>query len=239
VHGCAHTKPETGAGGDASWSIGVEFLRMVAARDYVGAGTLLDDASARDGIGEVNGALSDAGRALLDLVEFDAGTIDVLAVVESVALRALELAGTARCNDPAPLRALIVFLGSEGLPCAARSEVASWSPLDRRDALVTLVAGLAAYVARERGTDLADLVTTLTPPLEAPAAFGTFGLVWRGNDGAPLALHGALPAGYSARITFLGSQPCSLRSVFSRVAYLRDVRPGSESPRQHIGAFAV
>jgi hypothetical protein len=239
VHGRADTKPEHVANAGASWSIGVEFLRAVAARDYVGAGTLLDDASARDGIGEVNGALSDAGRALLDLVEFEAGTIDVHAVVETLAQRALELAGTTRCNDPAPLRALIVFLGSEGLPCAARSEVASWSPLDRRDALVTLVAGLAALVASERGTDLADLTDALAPPVVPAPAFGTFGLVWRGTDGELLPLHGALPTGYSARVTFLGSRRCSLRSVFARVAFLRDARPGSEAPRQRIGAFAT
>ena len=239
MHGRADTEPEHVANADASWSIGVEFLRAVAARDYVGAGTLLDDASARDGIGEANGALSDAGRALLDMVEFDAGTIDVQAVVETLAQRALELAGTTRCNDSAALRALIVFLGSEGLPCSARSEVASWSPLDRRDALVTLVAGLAAYVAQERGIDLAQLAATLAPPVVPAPAFGTFGLVWRGTDGAPLALHGALPPGYSARITFLGSQRCSLRSVFARVAFLQDVRPGAVAPRQRIGVFAV
>jgi hypothetical protein len=220
-------------------SVGVEFLRAIAARDYAGASALLDDASARDGIGEVNGALSDAGRALLDLVEFEAGTIDVLDVVAHLAERAAELAGSPRVT-PAQLRALIVFLGSEGLPCAARSEVTSWSPLDRRDALVTLVAGLAAWVALARRCDLADLTAALVPPTGSPApALGTFGLAWRGTDGEPLPLHGIVPPGYAPHITFLGTTRCTLRSVFARVAYLREPRPGADTPRQRIGAFAT
>jgi hypothetical protein len=237
VHGCADAKPEHGAGAAASWSIGTGFLRAVAARDYAGAGSLLDDASARDGIGEVNGALSDAGRALLDRVVFDAGTIDVLRVVETLAERAIELAGTTHCDRVSRLEALIVFLGSEGLPCAARSEVASWSPLERREALVTLVAGLAAWIATRDGIALAQLADELEPPGAPGPALGTFGLAWRGDDGPPLPFYGALPAGYAPRITFLGAAPCSLRSVFARVAYLRDTRPGASVPRQRIAAY--
>jgi hypothetical protein len=237
VHGSADTKPERGVGAATSWSIGVEYLRAVAARDYAGAGSLLDDASARDGIGEVNGALSDAGRALLDRVVFEPGTIDVLDVVGTLAERAIELAGTTRCDNEARLRSLIVYLGSEGLPCAARSEVAVWSPLERREALVTLVAGLAAWVAMRDGIDLAELAGTLAPPETAAPALGTFGLAWRGDDGTPTPLYGAVPAGYAPHITFLGSAPCSLRSLFARVAYLRDARPGSAAPRQRIGAY--
>jgi hypothetical protein len=221
----------------ASWSVGVEFLRAVAARDYAGAGTLLDDASARDGIGEVNGALSDAGRALLDLVVFESGTIDVLAVVEMLAQRAVELAGPGRFDDASRLRALIVYLGSEGLPCGARSEVASWSPIERRDALVTLVSGLAAWLAAERRCSFGDLVDGLAPPAAPGPATGTFGLAWRGDgDRAARLLRGAAPAGYVPRITFLGAQPCSLRAIFARVAYLREPRPGTTRPRQHVGA---
>jgi hypothetical protein len=237
VHGCADSNPQPAAGGAVAWSVGIEFLRAVAARDYAGAGTLLDDASARDGIGEVNGALSDAGRALLDLVVFEAGTIDVLDVVAQLADRAVELAGAAHVT-PQQLRALIVFLGSEGLPCAARSEVTSWSPLDRRDALVTLVAGLAAWAALQRGCGLAELADELEPPVAVPPpALGTFGLAWRGTDGGPLALQGTVPPGYAPHITFLGVQRCTLRAVFARVAYLREPRPGSDAPRQRIDAF--
>jgi hypothetical protein len=237
VHGRADSNPQPVAGGAAAWSVGLGFLRAIAARDYAGASALLDDASARDGIGEVNGALSDAGRALLDLVEFDAGTIDVLDVVAHLAERAIELAGTTRVAA-SHLRALIVFLGSEGLPCAARSEVTSWSPLDRRDALVTLVAGLAAWVALQRGCGLADLAASLTPPTpRAVPALGTFGLAWRGTDGGPLPLQGIVPPGYAPHITFLGTSRCTLRSVFARVAYLRESRPGANVPRQRIGAY--
>ena len=237
MHGSADAKPEREVGAATSWSIGVEYLRAVAARDYAGAGSLLDDASARDGIGEVNGALSDAGRALLDRVVFEAGTIDVLAVVDMLAERAIELAGTTHCDSPARLRSLIVFLGSEGLPCSARSEVASWSPLERREALVTLVAGLAAWLAMRDGVDLARLAGSLEAPGPAAPALGTFGLAWRGDDATPTPLYGAVPAGYAPHITFLGAAPCSLRSVFARVAYLRDARPGTAAPRQRIGAY--
>ena len=238
MHGCADSNPQPAAGGAAAWSVGIEFLRAVAARDYAGASTLLDDASARDGIGEVNGALSDAGRALLDLVEFEPGTIDVLGVVAHLAERAVELAGSTRVES-AHLRALIVFLGSEGLPCAARSEVTSWSPLDRRDALVTLVVGLAAWAALQRGCDLAGLASSLRRPTAAAPALGTFGLAWRGTNGAPLPLQGIVPPGYAPHVTFLGASRCTLRSVFARVAYLRDARPGTDAPRQRIDAFAT
>jgi hypothetical protein len=192
---------------------------------------LLDDAAAREGMGDVNGALADVGRALLDLVQFDAGTIDVQGVVEMLAKRALELAGTTHCGDESRLRALIVFLGSEGLPCAARSVVASWSPLDRRAALVALITGLTAWVAAERDTTFSAVVESLTPPAAPAVALGTFGLAWR--DGTSL-FAGAVPAGATPRITFLGSGRCSLRAVFARVAYLRDVREGAETPRQRL-----
>jgi hypothetical protein len=230
------TRPESAALG--CWSDAIEFLRAVAARDYTIAGNLLDDAAAREGMGDVNGALADIGRALLDLVEFEAGTIDVLAVVESLAERALELAGTTHCDDSARLRALIVFLGSEGLPCAARSEVASWSPLDRRAALVTFVTGIAAWVARDRRATLDSVIDALEPPTRAPAAFGTFGLTVRDGD-APSPFLGALPPGCAPRITFLGDGRCSLRSIFARVAYLREPHPGGELPRQRMDAFEL
>ncbi|HEX5095591.1 MAG TPA: hypothetical protein VFX21_06235, partial [Acidimicrobiia bacterium] len=57
------------------------------------------------------------------------------------------------------------------------------------------------------------------------------GLAWRGNEGSlaePLA--GVVPRGYTAHITFLGSGRCSLRSIFARVAYLRDARADGASP---------
>jgi hypothetical protein len=239
VQGRANTNPVPAAAFAASWPTAIGFLRAVARRDYHAAATELDDASARDGIGDVNGALSDVGRALLDRVMFEPGSIDVQGVVHTLAERAIELAGTSHRAGTDRLGALIVYLGSEGLPCAARSVVASWSPLDRRDALVTLVTGLAAHVALTTGCELADLVEQLAPPVAPAAALGTFGLVWRGVDGATAPLAGVLPAGYHARITFLGSGRCSLRSIFARVAYLREPRAGAYTPRQRLGAYAT
>src|SRR5689334_17587708 len=96
--------------------IATDYLGALALGDYPRAIRTLDDAAAREGLGEVNGALTEAGRALLDLVEFDAGTIDVLSVIETLAARAVELAGPTPTVDAARLRALIVYLGSEGLP---------------------------------------------------------------------------------------------------------------------------
>jgi hypothetical protein len=220
------------------WGDAIAFLRAVAAREYVGAANLLDDAAAREGMGDVNGALADVGRALLDMVEFDAGTIDVLSVVETLAERALELAGATHCEDASRLRALIVFLGSEGLPCSARSEVASWSPLDRRSALITVVAGLAAWVASERRSALDAVIDALEPPAPAAVALGTFSLAVRSADGTS-PFHGAVPAGCAPRITFLGAGRCSLRSVFARVAYLREPHPGGEMPRQRMDAYEL
>jgi hypothetical protein len=228
------TRPELATVG--CWPDAIAFLRAVSAREYAVAGNLLDDAAAREGMGDVNGALADVGRALLDLVEFDAGTIDVLSVVESLSERALELAGTTHCDDTSRLRALIVFLGSEGLPCAARSEVASWSPLDRRAALVTFVTGIAAWVARDRCSTLDAVIDALEPPASPAAAFGTFGLTVRSEHDDPSPFLGALPSGCAPRITFLGAGRCNLRSIFARVAYLREPHPGGEMPRQRMDA---
>jgi hypothetical protein len=219
--------------------VAIGFLRAIASRDYAAAATQLDDDCAREGIGDINGALSEVGRALLDYVEFGAGTVDVRDTVYTLAERALELAGATHCRDLDLLAALIVYLGSEGLPCAARSMVASLSPLDRRDALVTLVTGLAAHLARTRNESFGDLVDGLEPPAAPAPAFGTFGLAWRGDDGSPAPLSGAIPPGYTARITFLGEGRCTLRSVFARVAYLREPRNGATEPRQRLNAFAA
>jgi hypothetical protein len=231
------TRPAFVAAG--CWADAIAYLRAVAAREYTVAGNLLDDAAAREGMGDVNGALADVGRALLDFVELDAGTIDVLSVVESLAERALELAGTTHCDDTSRLRALIVFLGSEGLPCAARSEVASWSPLDRRAALVTFVTGIAAWVAGDRRSTLDAVIDALEPPASPAVALGTFGLTVRGSHNDPSLFLGALPAGCAPRITFLGAGRCSLRSIFARVAYLREPHPGGEMPRQRMDAFEL
>jgi hypothetical protein len=231
------TRPVTVAVG--CWTDAIAFLRAVAARNYMVAGNLLDDAAAREGMGDVNGALADVGRALLDLVEFDPGTVDVLSVVETLAERALELAGTTHCEDASRLRALIVFLGSEGLQCAARTEVASWSPLDRRAALVTFVTGIGAWIARDRCSSFEAIIDALEPPVRAVAALGTFGLSVRSANDGPSLFLGALPAGCAPRITFLGGGRCSLRSIFARVAYLREPHPGGEMPRQRMDAYEL
>jgi hypothetical protein len=200
-----------------------DYLGNMFAGKYARATAALDQAIADEGLGAINGALGDAGRSLLDSIRYGAGTIDVLSEIERLATRIVEIAVARiehreRENEVERQRALIVFLGSEGLPCAARTTVASWPPLDRLHALAHNVVGLAAIVSERAGGTTSEIAAALTPPGDVTPAPGAFGLAWRDDQGRPSVLAGALPRGQTAHITFLGTGTTSLRSVFARVA---------------------
>jgi hypothetical protein len=221
---------------DVAWIAAVDYVRKLANHEYESATDCLETAIATEGIGAMCNALGDACRSLMDRVTFEAGTIDVHTVVEQIAQRVIAVAGDTRPDALDHQRSLIVFLGSEGLPCAARADVATWSPIERLRALVACTIGLLGIAGEADGSEIVDLVGTLDKPGAPTPAPGTFGLAWRGGDGnlaEPLA--GVVPRGYTAHITFLGSGRCSLRSIFARVAYLRDARADDASPTQLIG----
>ncbi len=206
-----------------AWVDVVEYLWRLGAHDYSGATDLLDTAVDRDGVGAINDALGDVCRTLMDRVLFPAGTIDVHAVVDRIALRVVDGTGDTRVEAIDRQRSLLVFLGSEGLPCVARADVASWEPHDRLHGLIACTLGLLTIVAEDENVTIAEVVAGITPPGPVHAPEGQFALAWRGPNGAePFA--GVVPRGYTARITFLGSEPCSLRSIFGRVALLRELR---------------
>ena len=208
-----------------AWERALAYLQHLADQDVVTATDLLDDAVEIEGIGAMNDALADACRSLMDCVTFPAGTIDIHSVVERVATRVVEVSHD---NDRDALerqRSLVVFLGSEGLPCAARADVATWSPIVRLRATVACTIGLLGIVAEEAEVAISDVVRSLAPPIHAEPARGTFDLAWRGPDGGAEPFAGVVPRGYTAHITFLGAGTCSLRSIFARVAYLRDAKP--------------
>ena len=199
------------------------YLRDVFAGRYARASASLDAAIANEGLGSINGALSDAGRSLLDGIRYPSGTIDVLAEVDEIGRRIADITVAGlddreRDDEVDRQKSLIVFLGSEGLPCAARTTVASWPPLDRLKSLAHTVVGLAAIVAERSGFDTETIVAELVPPGDPLPALGTFSLAWRDEHGRPSVLAGALPRGQTAHITFLGTGTTSLRSVFGRVA---------------------
>jgi hypothetical protein len=204
------------------------YLRDVFAGRYARASAALDSAIAAEGLGAINGALSDAGRSLLDGIRYPSGTIDVLAEVDDIGRRIADITVAGlddreRDDEIDRQKSLIVFLGSEGLPCAARTMVASLK------SLAQTVVGLAAIVAERSGFDTETIVAELTPPGEPLPALGTFSLAWRDEHGRPSVLAGALPRGQTAHITFLGTGTTSLRSVFGRVARGGSLlRPGVE-----------
>ena len=205
------------------------YLRDVFAQRYAVAARSLEDAIAGEGLGTINGAFADVGRSLLDRVRFSAGTVDVLAEIDHIARRIVEISGSDRADEIGRQKALIVFLGSEGLPCAARTTVASWPPLDRHASLLTTVVGLCAVVAQRTETSADAVADAIRPPGEVVPAFGTFSLAWRDDRGEPSVLSGALPRGQTAHITFLGAGTTSLRSVFARVAHLAAPRAEADA----------
>jgi hypothetical protein len=158
----------------------------------------------------------------MDRIVFPAGTVDIHTVVEHIALRIVDTAHDDSADGIDRQRSLLVFLGSEGLRCAARDAVATWSPEDRLRALIACTFGLVGVVTFDERVSVADVVAGIEPPHAPRIPEGTFGLAWRGAEVAePFA--GVVPHGYTAHITFLGAEQCSLRSIFARVALLREV----------------
>jgi hypothetical protein len=205
---------------DRTWELMLNYLRRIGNHDVVGATELLTRTVEQEGIGAVNDALADVCRSLMDHVVFPAGTVDVHAIVDRVALRIIELSRDEQPGALDRLRSLVVFLGSEGLPCAARDDVAGWEPDDRLHDSIACMLGLVGIVAGVEGVTTADAVARIVPPGPVQAPEGTFGLAWRGPNGAqPFA--GVVPRGYTAHITFVGEERCSLRAIFARVAMLR------------------
>jgi hypothetical protein len=204
-----------------AWADVVDYLWRLGDGDYEAATDLLDQAIDRDGIGAMNDAFADACRALMDRIVFPAGTVDIHTVVDHIALR---ICDTARDNTALALdrqRSLLVFLGSEGLPCAARDDVSQWSQEERLRASIACTIGLIGVVMHDEGRTPAEVVHTIEPPEPPVTPEGTFGLAWRGaNVAEPFA--GVVPHGYTAHITFIGTHECSLRAIFARVAMLRD-----------------
>ena len=212
-----------------AWTDVLGYLGRLGAGDVILATELLDRAIDRDGIDAINDALGDACRSAMDRVMFPAGTVDIHAVVDTIALRVIDTSGDARPEAIDRQRSLLVFLGSEGLPCAARNDVASWSAVDRLHDSIACVIGLVGIVSTDTHTSIADTVAAIAPPGPTEIPEGTFGLAWRGpNSAEPFA--GVVPRGYTAHITFLGANECSLRSIFARVAMLRNVKLPIEPP---------
>jgi hypothetical protein len=207
--------------GDRAWDATLAYLRLIGTHKVTDATELLTATIEREGIGAVNDALADVCRSLMDRVVFPAGTVDVHAIVDRVALRIIEVSRDEQPGALDRLRSLVVFLGSEGLPCAARDDVATWEPDDRLHDSIACVLGLVGIVAGIEGVTTAEAVARITPPSPMRAPDGAFGLAWRGPNGAePFA--GVVPRGYTAHITFLGEDTCSLRAIFARVAMLRN-----------------
>jgi hypothetical protein len=212
-----------------AWTDVLEYLRRLGTGDLFAATDMLESAIDRDGIGAINDALADACRSLMDRVVFPAGTVDIHAVVDTIALRVVDTSGDTRPEAVDRQRSLLVFLGSEGLPCAARNDVASWSAEDRLHDSIACIIGLVGIVSADSHASIADAVAHIEAPGPIEIPEGTFGLAWRSPSGAePFA--GAIPRGYTAHITFLGAHECSLRSIFARVAMLRDMKLPIEEP---------
>ncbi len=212
-----------------AWQDLLGYLGRLGAGDVILATELLDRAIDRDGIDAINDALGDACRSAMDRVMFPAGTVDIHAVVDTIALRIVETSGDTRLIAVDQQWSLLVFLGSVGLPCAARNEVASWSPEDRLHDSIACLIGLVGIAASDAHTTIADAVAHIAPPGPVEIPEGTFGLAWRGPNGSePFA--GVVPRGYTAHITFPGAEQCSLRSIFAGVALLRDAKLSIELP---------
>ena len=149
---------------DVAWAAAVDYVRKLANHEYEAATDCLETAIATEGIGALCNALGDACRSLMDRVTFEAGTIDVHTVVEQIAQQVVTVAGDTRPDALDHQRSLIVFLGSEGLPCAARADVATWTPIERLRALVACTIGLLGIAGDADGTEIVDLVGTLAKP---------------------------------------------------------------------------
>jgi len=221
-----------------AWSDVIDYLRFLGTELFVAATDLLEDAIDRHGIDAINDAVADVCRSLMERVTFDTGTVDLHRVVDQVASRTVEASGDERPGALDRQRSLIVFLGSEGLPCAAHGAIASWSAEQRLRNSIACMIGLLGVVSDDQRVPIADVVATIEPPRPVGTPHGTFGLVSRGSGGAePFA--GVVPRGYTAHMTFVGEECCSLRTILARVALLRDaaVPVSSQSTRSSEDAF--
>jgi hypothetical protein len=205
-----------------------EYLGCVVGSRPQVARDRLSELIEREGLGEVNGAMADTALALLDRVRFAPGAIVVQDAIEASAKRVVELVGVPDAAVPR-LASLIVYLGSSDLASAARADVASWTPLDRLDMLVTLSAGLAATVAEQDSAPLAHVVKTATGVAHLLAtgaahierAQGSFGLTRR-DPSKPSLLDGSSLTYDDVTVVFNAEEPCSLPGIFRRVAALKD-----------------
>ncbi|HET9729319.1 MAG TPA: hypothetical protein VFR41_07860 [Acidimicrobiia bacterium] len=207
---------------EQAWDAVLHYLQLVGRSEIAGATDLLERVIDAEGIGGLNDALADVCRSLMDRIVFPPGTLDIHAVVDRIALRVTELS---RNDTPGALdrqRSLIVYLGSEGLPCAARADVASWTPEERLHDLIACMVGLVGIVAGIEHTTVSEAAARISRPDAFETAEGMYALAWRGPSGSePFA--GVVPRGYTAHVTFLGANEHSLRAVFARVALLRDL----------------
>ena len=73
-----------------AWTDVLGYLGRLGANDVILATELLERAIDRDGIGAINDALADACRSAMDRVLFPAGTVDIHAVVDTIARRIVE-----------------------------------------------------------------------------------------------------------------------------------------------------
>ena len=197
---------------DPAWNDTLVYLRLLGASEYEIATDVLSNAMDRDGEGAVADALIDCCRSLMEHVVYKAGIVDVRSAVNTVATRIASITANTRDETIEDLRTVLVFLGSEGLPCAARTAVMNWRPERRLCNLVSCTIGLAGMVAQDEQTTVADVVAHIDHPGPPQPAEGTFGLAWRAVNSAT----------ESAHIAFVAEAPSSLRSILARVALLRD-----------------
>jgi hypothetical protein len=199
---------------DAPWNATTSYLRLLGAGEYEAGTDLLATALDRDGEGAIADALVDCCRSLMEHIVFEAGIIDVRAALDEVAERTVMAAADTRVGAFDDARAVLVFAGSEGLPCAARTTVANWPAHERLRNFVACTIGLVGTVARNDGRTVAEVATELTRPKHPEPAAGTFDLA----GGATGRSWNAAP-----RIAFVAEKPASLRAILTRVALLRAV----------------
>jgi hypothetical protein len=196
---------------DTAWNETTRYLRLLGAGNYETATDLLVAAIDSEGEGAVVDALADCCRALMQRITYSAGVVDVRAAVADVADRVVMAVVDTRADAIDDIQTLLVFLGSEGLPCRARTVVASWTSTDRVRNLVACAIGLVATVANEERRSRAAVAEEITRPGPPKPARGTFDL-------AGLSVQSA---GVAARVAFVAEEPASLRAILARVALLR------------------
>ena len=194
----------------SSWSDVVDYLR------FLGAQLRRRDRSPRraidrDGIGAINDAVADVCRSLMDRVMFAPGTVDIHTVVDGIALRIVETNDdTRRSGRPSTFADRVPR--QRGPAVRGTRRCRGWSPEERLHDSIACMIGLLGVVADDehaqspRSWNRSGRRATAVPE-------GTFGCAWRARAELAASCRGATP-----HITFLGEEPCSLRSIFARVA---------------------